>query len=93
MSNTIDNTSTNTSAPGLSADKQALHQQLEDMQHQMAFQEDALQHLNAALAQQQQEILILRRQVELLKQRQDELVPTDDAAAGGGAQQERPPHY
>ena len=66
--------------------------QLEDVQSQVAFQEDALQSLHEALAAQQQEITTLRRQLELLKQRQDEAGATQGAGEAG-AQEERPPHY
>jgi len=67
-----------------------LKQQLTEVQSQLAFQEDAMQALDAALAAQQQEILVLRRQLALLKQRQDE-----QAAGQGGAERldEKPPHY
>jgi len=67
---------------------QALRQVMEDLQTQVAFQEDALQQLNAALAGQQQDILILRRQLQLLKERLDE-----QARGQGLPPVERPPHY
>jgi SlyX protein len=66
-----------------------LRQQLDEVQTEMAHQEDTVRVLNDALSLQQQEILLLRRQVELLKQRQDEQGP--DAVAPSS--DERPPHY
>ena len=66
----------------------ALRQVVEELQSQVAFQEDALQQLNAALAGQQQDILILRRQLKLLKERLDEQALGQDAPPI-----ERPPHY
>ncbi|MEP1472280.1 MAG: SlyX family protein [Halieaceae bacterium] len=77
----------------MSESNESLLQQLHELQSQLAFQEDALESLNGAMAAQQQEILVLRRQLELLKQRQDEQM----AGAGSGAQadnaDEKPPHY
>lgn len=74
-------------------DNEELRQQLEDLQTQLAFQEDTVQTLSAAMAVQQQEILVLRRQLELLKQRQDEhsarYAPDEEAAP----ELEKPPHY
>jgi SlyX protein len=66
-------------------------QQLIDLQSQFAFQEDALQALQQALAAQQQEILLLRRQLTLLKQRQDAHADQLDELTDPGVQ--KPPHY
>ncbi len=66
---------------------------LQELQSQLAFQDDTLAALNDALSAQQQEILLLRRQVELLKQRQDEHAAAIEDLPGAGAEQERPPHY
>lgn len=67
---------------------------LEDIQSQLAFQEDALQTLNDALASQQREILVLRRQLELLKERQDEQAAArGENANSGDSATEKPPHY
>ncbi len=73
------------------AESDEWQRQLVDLQSQVAFQEDALQALNDALAEQQREILMLRRQVELLKQRQDEQAAQLDDA--GSPVDEKPPHY
>jgi SlyX protein len=74
------------------ADIEQLREDIVELQSQMAFQEDNVQALNAALGQQQQEILTLRRQLELLKQRQEEQASSSDQPAEGPAN-ERPPHY
>ena len=71
-------------------DSQDIRQLLEDVQTQLAYQEDTVRALNDALAAQQQEILVLRRQLQLLKQRQDEQAAGDTADAPAG---EKPPHY
>lgn len=70
---------------------EALKRQLDEVQIQMAYQEDTVRMLNDALSLQQQEILLLRRQVQLLKQRQDEEGASREGAAAPA--QEKPPHY
>lgn len=70
-----------------------LTQQVLELQSQLAFQEDTLRSLDAALALQQQEILLLRRQVELLLVRQQEYEATNDAGLVYSARDELPPHY
>ena len=74
-------------------DNEELRQQLEDLQTQLAFQEDTVQALSAAMAVQQQEILVLRRQLELLKQRQDEQSPRYAPDEEAAPELEKPPHY
>jgi len=75
------------------SDNETLMQQLHEVQSQLAFQEDALESLNGAMAAQQKEILVLRRQLELLKQRQDEQGAGSGTAAGADNANEKPPHY
>jgi len=75
------------------SDNETLVQQLHEVQSQLAFQEDALESLNSAMAAQQKEILVLRRQLELLKQRQDDQVAGGGTAAGADNANEKPPHY
>ncbi|MCP4210531.1 MAG: SlyX family protein [Halieaceae bacterium] len=74
----------------MSEKKESLEQQVIDLQSQVAFQEDTIRDLDAALAEQQRDILLLRRQLELLQQRQEE--QTMQATAETSAQ-EKPPHY
>jgi SlyX protein len=75
----------------MSTDVEKLKEQVMELQAQLAFQEDTISGLDAALAQQQQEILLLRRQLELLHERLREQVPGQgDGAAEGD---EKPPHY
>ncbi|MFV0478567.1 MAG: SlyX family protein [Parahaliea sp.] len=66
---------------------------IQNLQSQLAFQEDALAALNDALSQQQQDILLLRRQVALLKSQQDEQAAALAELPGGDPSNERPPHY
>lgn len=77
----------------MSEEVQELKQQVAELQSQLAFQEDAVSSLDAALSQQQQEMLVLRRQLELLKQRQDEHAPQGDAGSADFAGNDKPPHY
>ena len=72
-------------------DSKEIRQLLEDVQTQLAYQEDTVRALNDALAAQQQEIMVLRRQLQLLKQRQDE--QAQGAAAAGFEADRKPPHY
>jgi len=72
--------------------KKELQKQLEELQSQMAFQDDTLQALQFALASQQQDLLILRRQLTLLKQRQDEQAQQAEEGLSAPAS-EAPPHY
>jgi SlyX protein len=74
----------------MSEKKESLEQLVIDLQSQLAFQEDTIRDLDAALAEQQRDILLLRRQLELLQQRQEEQamqVTTENSV------QEKPPHY
>jgi len=77
----------------MSHDVDTLTQQMLELQSQLAFQEDTLSSLDAALALQQQEILLLRRQVELLLARQQEYEANNDAGVVYTARDELPPHY
>jgi len=72
-------------------DIRELRQQLDEVQTQMAYQEDTVRVLNDALSLQQQEIMLLQRQLQLLKQRQDEQGSGPDAVAAPA--EEKPPHY
>ncbi|QIB67244.1 SlyX family protein [Kineobactrum salinum] len=73
-------------------DKKLLQSQLEELQTQLAFQDDTVQALQQALASQQQELMLLQRQLELLKQRQDEQASALEELPGSG-DSEQPPHY
>ncbi len=66
---------------------------VEELQTQLAFQEDTLSALNAALAEQQREILTLQRQMSLLKSQQDDHAAALADLPGGPPVDERPPHY
>ncbi len=62
------------------------------LEAELAFQNDAVNQLNQALADQQQDLLLLRRQVVLLG---EELAALKAGGAPGvpEAVDEKPPHY
>lgn len=64
---------------------------LEQLQSQLAFQEDTINALNEAVARQQADILVLQRQLELLRERQQEQAAALEGLHPPDA--ERPPHY
>lgn len=76
----------------MSAHNDSTQDQIAQLQSQVAFQEDAVQALDKALASQQQEILLLRRQIELLQQRIQEQAAGQDSDHTTPAN-DRPPHY
>lgn len=63
-----------------------------DLEAQLAFVEDALQTLDAAMASQQQQILRLEGQIGLLQQRLKEQGNRLDSIAEPNAEPP-PPHY
>ena len=65
---------------------------VEELQSQLAFQEDALNELDVALAEQQRDMQTLTRQMELLKERHRELATQQEQAPVPLAD-EKPPHY
>ncbi|MDG2046827.1 MAG: SlyX family protein [Halioglobus sp.] len=77
----------------MSVDVDTLKTQILELQSQLAFQEDAVQSLDRALAQQQDEILVMRRQLELLRQDQLQQTAGNGASPNGNPANEPPPHY
>ena len=63
-----------------------------DLEAQLAFVEDALQTLDAAMASQQQQILRLEQQIDVLQQRLKERGHRLDSIAEPDAEPP-PPHY
>jgi len=63
-----------------------------DLEAQLAFVEDALQTLDAAMASQQQQILGLEQQIDVLQQRLKEQGHRLDSIAEPDAEPP-PPHY
>ena len=68
----------------------SLAKRVEELETQMAFQDDTHESLNATVAKQDGEILDLKRQFSMLS---DRLKDMGDAAGGAQQQDETPPHY
>ena len=66
-----------------------MENRLIELETRLAFQDDALQALNAALVRQAQEIAVLIREVEALKSQ----LRTLAAAAASHEHETPPPHY
>jgi SlyX protein len=66
-----------------------LHEQLAELQARVAFQDDTIEVLDAALARQQQDILALQRAVYTMR---EEMKKAQEQRSEFQAD-ERPPHY
>ncbi len=69
---------------------EALAKRIEELETQMAFQDELHESLNATVAKQDAEILDLKRQFNMLSER---LKDIGDASGGSQSQDETPPHY
>ena len=69
---------------------EALTRRIDELEGQLAFQDQLHESLNATVARQDREILELKRQFVLLNERLKEF---GDAIPGAGPQDETPPHY
>ena len=63
---------------------------IEELESQLAFQDELIESLNGTVAKQDGEILELKRQFSLLSERLKEI---GDASPGAAPQDETPPHY
>lgn len=66
---------------------------LADLQIRMAFQEQALDELDAVITRQQRLLDRAEKEISLLQERVLELESRGGGGAGEGVQDERPPHY
>lgn len=74
----------------MSEDLQALSKRIDELEHQVAFQDELHETLNSIVARQDGEIRQLKQQFALLNERVKEY---SDAMPGAGPQDETPPHY
>jgi len=74
----------------LSSALEALIRRVDELEGQLAFQDELHESLNVTVARQDREILELKRQLVLLNERLKEF---GDAIPGAGPQDETPPHY
>lgn len=63
---------------------------LDELESQVAFQDELLESLNQVVARQELDLMELKRQVGLMSERIKEI---GDAAPGAAPQDETPPHY
>jgi SlyX protein len=63
---------------------------IEELESQVAFQDELIESLNTTVARQDGEVLELKRQFSLLSERLKEI---GDASPGAAQQDETPPHY
>ena len=69
---------------------ESLAKRIEELESQLAFQDELIESLNGTVARQDGEILELKRQFSLLSERLKEI---GDASPGAAPQDETPPHY
>ena len=69
---------------------ESLTGRVEELESQLAFQDELIESLNSTVARQDREIIELKRQFSLLSERLKEF---GDAAPGAAPQDETPPHY
>ena len=69
---------------------ESFSKRLEELESQLAFQDELIESLNGTVAKQDGEILELKRQFSLLSERLKEI---GDASPGAAPQDEIPPHY
>lgn len=68
----------------------SLSRRIEELEHQVAFQDELHDTLNGIVARQDGEIREMKKQFSLLNERVKEY---SDAVPGAGPQDETPPHY
>ena len=69
---------------------ESLQKRVDELESQLAFQDELIESLNATVAAQDREILELKHQFGRLSERLKEI---GDAAPGMAPQDETPPHY
>ena len=63
---------------------------IDELESQLAFQDELIESLNTTVARQDREILDIKHQLGSLSKRLKEI---DDASPGAAPQDETPPHY
>ena len=69
---------------------EALLKRVDELESQLAFQDELIESLNSTVARQDRELLELKHQLSRLSERLKEI---GDASSGGAPQDETPPHY
>lgn len=74
----------------MSSSLEKLANRIDELESQVAFQDELVESLNGVVAKQELEMIELKRQVGMMSERLKEI---GDAAPGVVAQDETPPHY
>ena len=69
---------------------ESLEKRIDELESQLAFQDELIESLNTTIAKQDREILELKHQFSRLSERLKEIGET---APGAALQDETPPHY
>lgn len=69
---------------------ETLTKRIDELESQLAFQDELIETLNSTVARQDRELLDLQHQLGRLSERLKEM---GDASSGGAPQDEIPPHY
>lgn len=67
-----------------------LAKRVDELESQLAFQDELIESLNSTVARQDRELLELKHQLGRLSERLKEI---GDASSAGAPQDETPPHY
>lgn len=74
----------------MSLSLQTLEKRIEELENQVAFQDELIESLNTTVARQDHEILELKHQLGRMSERLKEI---SDISPGAAPQDETPPHY
>ena len=74
----------------MTATVEELGKRIDELENQVAFQDELVENLNKVVAKQELDLIGLKRQIGLMSERLKEI---GDAAPGAAAQDETPPHY
>ena len=69
---------------------EALGKRIDELESQLAFQDELIESLNTTVARQDREILDMKHQLSRFSERLKEI---GDASPGAAPQDETPPHY
>ena len=69
---------------------ETLAKRIEELENQVAFQDELIESLNGTVAKQDREVHVLKHQLSRLSERLKEI---GDASPGAAPQDETPPHY
>ena len=74
----------------MSNTKETLETRIDELESQVAFQDELIESLNSTVARQDREIIEMKHQLSRFSERLKEI---GDASDGAAPQDETPPHY